>query len=723
MNPFAATRNAGRKSRSRPGVVALVVLLFAGAVIAQPAAPQPLDRRIPQPISFARFVPSSARIFITVFDLDRVDAALRETHAWQLMALTPGGAAAGSASPSLASLAAAMRPDGIQVRPSDLTSTEFGLAAHSWSTLPDGVWYVRVPDEDHLDRFVPKDDRRTGRLSAASRLFRLDSGTAACVNGDALAFSRRAGPGTLYRETLRLMGGRTGASLAETPEYAELFRYLPGGPLATAYLSSSPPRVRARAKSDAGVRSAPDDEPGGDSRAGPAATTPSAGGAWWPAMSRAVLGMYARDGRVELAARARLVQPSRRRSLSEETLRRFRQLPQTTLFALGTTTDFKSAVASAANEQNVGLSGRYARFLEELKKDSGWADAGPDLGPDALLVWDQDIGGTGQTPQVAVLIHCQDARAANEFAGRLAQALMERIHVVDPVAREDAPAIRLSSHLGTAVSSVPLARYADHSRFPAASLFRNLEPAWAAQGPWLIFALTRRHLERLLDADAGLAGQLGAGRDLPDWGESRGAYHGVAFLQGALAAGVINDWVGLRQSGERTLLDPSWWTQPIAVESAAPEDLGFVAGEMDEPGAVVVHDVFVDDSATGKLIPGDRIIGLDGQLLDWMDPSTDFLRRWSRESTTRGRRLRVLREGRLADVVLVDDREPPPPPLPIEPSAALSELASIVGAVTSVHFALPETDADHFAAFISARLVPQTGASGVESTVEKPSSR
>jgi hypothetical protein len=632
-------------------------------------------------VSLARFVPVSTKVFVRVNNMREVDAAMKKAHAWRLLAMASGGDPSDAPDFDVRAVVGALLGGGSKVSTGALMRTQVALAARSWSELESAVWYLRVPSERTLNEWFPPGKRRDVRISPNARLIKMPNGVIACVCDGIVALGRRFEPESLLRETVRLMASRQATALSQDKTYQNLSAYLPGHPLATVYLVA-----------DSGH---PDEDESG---------VPSV---WdiFPDMTHVVVGMYEREGRIDLAVRGKRATPSASRSLSPRVLNRVRKLPHTTLFASATTIhveDFLEKMHEGSTSNDT-LS-RYVRVLLSLRARAVGADVPlPPLGPSMIFAWDEDFRGETSTPQLALLIESSDARALASEVGQVSQRLIGFMRALDPVDPPDVPAVALDVHLGTAIAHASLRAYSKRSRFPIAKLLANVEFAWAAHDGWLILTLSRDHLERIIEANVGLAPTLATVRDAHSVWQLGGKRSAVALIQADAAAGAMEDWLAEAATGKPSLLNQTLFETGNSASTL--QSLGIVFDATSVAGAIKIDSIRADSPATGKLRVGDQIVGLDGELLDIALPDRDFEKRWNLGGDTRDRVIRVRRDGEVIDVEL--DAAPSSTlvsSLARDLAASLQELVGVGHAIPFAGLSVFETDDEHYAAMMSLRF-------------------
>ncbi len=630
-------------------------------------------------VSLARFVPVSTKVFVSVNNMREVDAAMKKAHAWRLLALASGGDPADAPEFDVRAVVGALLGGGSKVNTGALMRTQVALAARSWSKLDSAVWYLRLPDERTLDEWFPAAKRRDVRISPDARLIKMPNGAIACVRDGIVAVGRRFEPDSLLRETVRLMASRRATALSEDKTYQNLSTYLPGRPLATVYLAADS-GDSSEAKSD-GRR------------------------AWdvFPEMTHTVVGLFEREGRLDLAVRGKRAAPKNFPSLSARVLERVRKLPHTTMFSSAATVDVNDFLQQMQTDTSSrDTLSRFVRVLMTLRARAvGKGTPLPPLGPSMIFAWDEDFRGETSTPQLALLIESSDAPALASEMGLVSQRLIGFMHALDPVDPPEVPTVSLDVHLGTAIAHASLKVYANRSRFPIAKFLTNVEFAWAAHDGWLILTLSRDHLERILEAAVGLAPTLATVRDAHSVWQLGGKQSAVALIQADAAAGTMEDWLVDAAKGSPSLLTQSLFPPNHA---RGPASLGITFDESSPAGIATIGSVREGSPAKGKFLVGDQVVGLDGELLDFALPDQDLQRRWNLGRTTGVRVIRVRREGKVIDVEL----EGTPPTLIAsfarDIAGSLRELVGVGHAIPFAGLSVLETDEKHYAAMLSLRL-------------------
>ncbi len=733
------------------GLALLLPVWIAGAatlVSGHPAAAQsgssPVGGLSTRP-PFAQFVPASAAVFVEVSGLDELRTFMAEAHAEKLIPILTGKSQSGPPFDPDTLLKTFLGPTS-RFKLDELSGTKFGFAARSWSEFADGVFFVHMPEEGTLNRWFPDAQQRATRISPFARLLRVEEATI-CTRGLLMAASRDSSADSLMRETLRLMAGRVGKALYNQGPFQRLLSYLPAKPLAIGYFRG--PQVEAdddqeiQPGSDLSVEIANEAE----SMRGAASNERAVHADDHGAFSETIVAVYARDGRIEVAVRANRASEQSSSRLSANAFEQLGLLPQSTLVAWAGRT-LRGDDNAAGQPHFKGLSEVIASLHALLDPEPGaTGEAGlrgaeppgeaglkgavpPDAGAQLILAWDS--GSTGEAglnraipgddvaPQIALLVESEDARGVNARFGRIVERVVDRLYAMDPVGPENSPAIRLRVHGDVPISTLSLKDYAAQSKWPGSQFLQDLEPSWSAAGNWWVLTLTREHLERILDAQAGRLAPL---RNVPDVRsilESSVKRSSIVITQTRPAAVLLDRWIAQARvgfarlnpvsPGDGSSSNPGAWDGGAFLHAIQPDRLGIGVRSRQEPGVVVVARVDPNTAADGKLLPEDRIIGIDGQLLDLSSPNSDFRKRWHQVRWANYRTVRVQRNDEIMDVVLeFEQPEVQMPAIGPETLNTVTELVRIGREIAFAGYVEMETDPRHYAALFSIRLAPPTG--------------
>ena len=663
--PPAAGPYAGCAAR-----LAGAFLLIAAAASGQTDAPRP--------VPIARFVPDSAGLFLRINRLGELDHALRRAHAWQLFSMVFGGPQLGDGSVNLRAAIIGFLGPSAALGAEALSPVEVSIAADHWSQAASAVWFFRFSSEKEIDRWFPPAQRQREHRSGGVHFFRTPNGLSVAARGDVVAVTRRQGAESLFPRVVRLLRGQSERSLLLSSRYQALEEFLPARALGSAYVAAT---------------SKP-------SEAGAAAAL------WGPVGDSFAVAVYEQQGRLDFTFSAARASPRPSGDAGSAAVSRLQRLPYTTLLACATTLHADRLDPEAANGQwNMGV-----RLLHHLA-GFGHHASDPDeflglLGPRVILAWDQDLRPDGSAPQVAVLVECKDATNVSRELAHIVENIVKLFISVDPVPSEAVPALRRGEHLGTAVHELPLASYALASRFDGAKLLHRLAPSWAVRDGWLLVALTREHLERLLDAELGLIPTLATVTEVRALDDATEPLALAAVLQAGLASDVLSRWLAAYRAGEMSLLSPSWWATP-SQDAARQDAFGLGVEAAEEAGALHVTAI-LSEGAGGQLRLGDRIVGIGDALLPLQSAGATFRNRLLGSEPGDNVRLRILRENQMMEVTVP---APPPPAAagqPLRVADAVEELASWGRSVKRATLMIHPRGNSHFVAQLSLRMEEQS---------------
>jgi hypothetical protein len=632
-------------------------------------------------VPFAEYVPASAKLFVSVPRLDKADQALQRAHAGRLVPLLAGRSGGDGAPFDLIRAVMGLIELDRSVPSDALLESQIAVAAGSWADLGRGVWFLRPQRPGVIEQWFPPDRRIVQGTAQATRFFRTPSGVTVYLHEGTAAVSRHWGPESLLHETTQLMAREGGEALGRSPVFRNLVVHLPVDFLGTAYVAI-------------GDRSAQDQPalPFG-----------------WPVVEECVLALYERDQRLNIAIQASVANPRPVRKLSREAVARLLRLPHTTLFASVTSFDFDQLMASVPAERSSQSWARYLTLLAAIAAEpDGLLGGLAGMGPHVVLAWGQDLRESRSAPQLAVLIESRDEVAGHALGRRIADTMIGLVHAVEPGVVAADLAVQEDRHLGVPVYSIPLRAYAAESELAALKVLSDAEPAWAVWKGWLILALSRDHLERILEAQLGMFPVLASVPDVRALHGRHTARSAIAVVQAGLAANVLSQWVAAAKDGSGSLLDPSWWARAAPAPPMSRPRLGIGMKVAQEPGVVVVARVYPDTAADGRLMPQDRILGIDGVLLSLSSPNADLRDRWTASKAGPGPTVRVLRDGRIMDITLPKRPRRRAADLRISPADAVGELASLGRAIPFLSLAVRPTDETHFSALFSLRLAPES---------------
>lgn len=653
-----------------PWLVGAWLAATAAGAFAQTAAGP--TRRV---TALTRFVPADAKLFISVRELAEADEALERAHVWSIVPWLMGRDRAAGDRFDLQRAVTNYLGEHSDIDRRELFTTEVGFVSPDWQSLDPIAWLVRLPRPDSADRWFPV-EKRMGGGAATGRGFRMADGLVVRIKDDVAAIGRRSDDASALRDIAATMEGGLDRSLERDAGFRELVGHLPARPLGLLYAVAGKP-----------------------------STKPLRIPLLLPSADRILLGLYESDGRIDLAARATLRQPQTTGPVSAVALERMFNLPQSTLLAIAANVDVGQSISAAARTQGTSVLARYVRLLRGLQGGSG--DSAPEarLGPNLVLAWGQDLSDRGTTPQLALLIESDHAEASARSVSDMVQQGLGMLEILDSGEDNRTPAIETTSRLGTRVSYVALGDLAERSSVSWVKLLAGLEPAWAASGNWLIVALTREHLERIIDAQHGLIPNLGLVREARAAIKEPGERNVLAVFRGGMAGDVLRRWLESQARGEPSLLDPQWWAPAATAVPAGQKHLGIGMRGRQEAGAVVVARIHAGSPADGRLQEGDRVVGVDGMLLELHAPNASLRRMIAESESPEGPTLRVLRGDQWIEVVLPKPATPTELPAP-DPVGLVRALSTLADSLEFASVAILPTRDNRFTARLSVRFAP-----------------
>ena len=617
--------------------------------------------------TLAGYVSSSSRIFVTVNRLEDLDRTLTRAKASRLLSVLGGKPATEGSSDFKTTIQSLVGASAL-IPAEDLMKCEVGLAAESLAQLANPVWLVRAVDDDMLRRWFPQ-HAPTGPEADSARVFRADDGRFVCIRDKVVALAPRASDWAQLGSMLRAMTGSDPDALERLPAYRESIAYLPSRSLATIYIA------RATRSSGLDISSA----------------------------GHVAIGVYAKGETIDLAFRGSRMTPLGKGPIAPAAFERMLKLPQTTLGAYTTTVDWASL--SERQDNSAGTLLRYIRLLKDLSKDDSNPDAtAPRMGRHLILAWGQDFSPGGFTPQIAALVETSDASVMGHAALRVSESLSRILSTLELRDVSQDLKVMQRTHLGISISSIPLQTWAEKSRFPWVKALGALEPTWAASGDWFVVTLTADHMNRILDAQIGFLSTLA---DATGELALRGAPAqsiSTAILQGSLASETIQQWETKLRAVHAEEFVRTLWSRGRSPTSNG-NRLGIELADDGAFGLVEVAAVAVGSPAHGRLEPGDLIIGVDGRLLEMVDPEVDLQRWWEDALAGSLHTLRVLRgESTVELEVTRRHDEISLADLFDQPLDVLHELAILCDAIPSAILQIHHTSDQHFSALLSLRL-------------------
>ena len=170
------------------------------------------------------------------------------------------------------------------------------------------------------------------------------------------------------------------------------------------------------------------------------------------------------------------------------------------------------------------------------------------------------------------------------------------------------------------------------------------------------------------------------------------------------ASATFSQWdKSLRKVNAGGLFAQVW--KPGANREADATRLGIELSDNGEFGLVEVAAVAPSTPAEGRMQPGDRILGVDGRLLEMASPAEDLQEWWEEASPGSSHTLRVLRGESVLELEVTrrhDDASLAD--LFAQPLDLLRELSLLCEAIPSATLQIHNTGDQHFSALLSLRL-------------------
>ncbi len=531
---------------------------------------------------------------------------------------------------------------------------------------------MQIRDKGLLDEWFPQALRSHSRRAAGpTLLFDTESGFEVAFRGDVVAVGRREGAHALFTEVTSLMTGKSGATWAGDQRFAALAASLPAGLLGTIAIQvkhealMEPPWLRL-----------------------------------WPGVDLAVVGMREGDGRLDVLLRAVSSSARKTLQLGDKTVSTIERLPEGTLLAWATMVDWPAeyeALLRGGGGPHPILSVLDEWFVPEQFR----ARVLEKLGPRTVIVWGQDTVAGSPVPQIALMVELRDPRGGERtLESFIMQALGGGTITAKNGRKTSSVTTRTTTYLGVRIVRMSLRRTAAADDPQSGRLAREVKPSFAMLDGWLVVALNRSHIRRIIEARR-VSPSLGRLPDLRGQAGMLERSRTIGVMQPSLAAAVMTRWMQNTDADQASFLDSSWWdTSPQPVSSPK---IGIAVKVNNDPGMVEVVRVHPGAAAEGRMEAGDQIVGVDGRLLSLLNPNVDLRTRLARSGATVGPTLRVLRNGALVDVALSIETGVEWVPR-IDPVTALRELVTLASQFSFASFSAAQVDEHHYSAHLALRL-------------------
>jgi hypothetical protein len=577
-----------------------------------------------------RFIPASARCFIHASDLQQLDQVLRQTKVASLVPLLDAAALLSDKCPDPRTALLQLIAQEQTIRRQDLTGREVAAVAPSCFQLEQAYWLLRVPDPALVDQWFPPERRSQEDQTGAMRFFLVEDNLVVAIRDDIVALGRRDAGNALLGETMALMADAGGATLEDSDSYKRLARSLPSSPVGLAYLAPSKP----------------------DEQSAPHLTSLGTD------FEHAAIGLNVQSDRLNVAIRTSPPHPQDQTTISDHTVAQLLRLPRATLLALATTIEPNRLFKEQRSRASANSFERVLRALQRFAGNSqSQAGIFSTLGPNLIITWNPNLRGYGTVPQVAVLIECEDPAAVRDEVETMAERILPVLESVYQSEPHTGARIEYSRYFGTKIVQIPMRKHAAKSDYPFIKLLKRATPSFAAVDGWFVFAMSPEHIRKIIRCNSGLSRSWDVVPEVTEACERYRHSSTLCIVQPALASGIIERWLRDLDKGAPSLLDPKWWKPKEKSAQDKLRQFGIGMKARQRPGVVVVARVYSGTAADGRLQPGDRIVGVDGELLSMDRPNADLRRRLLASRTRPGPILRVLRDQALIDVQLVVEEE------------------------------------------------------------------
>lgn len=629
------------------------------------------------PMFAADYVPSASRVLVHMNPLNGLASVLGRSR--RLLSHLSVGLPESGEVWNLTSIVRSALGVESAISDAQVLGTEMAIATPGLSRLNEAVWFLHLPREvDRTGWFSVHEETQRG-VAGQAQFFATRDGRMIGSRDHTMVVARRWGPGSLFADTLSLMAGREGAALSGEVAYQAMVSQFPPGVLASVYVA--PPYRDSSRESKGWLESY--------------------------GFRSALFGLAESDGIVQVLFRAQTEVPSKRRVLSRRAIEQIMRLPQTTVLAVALAADLEAMLLQAGNVAGSSVRGRLGAFLADLSEPQpGLLRFRNRFGANVVLAWGQDLREGYSTPQLAAFFECGDVDAARAYVTRLEHQLVRLVKSMRALPGDTADvAVQEDLHLGVSIRYLSMGQPAQEGEASAFRLVAGIEPAWTIADGWLIVALTRDHLKRILDAQTGMFPPLGLLSETRRVFRHADESSAIALFQSGLAGKLMESWLAAFDAGAPSLLDPKWWRISSGVDRTRTTKLGIGMKVSLEPGAVVVARVYPYSTAANRLKVHDRIIGIDGQLLAMKSPNRDLRRRWRESEAQPGPTLRVDRKGKLLDITLPrTERDALLSKVLVAPAEALRQLAALTQTVDFATLETPLTESGQFAARLSLRF-------------------
>lgn len=574
------------------------------------------------------WVPATAEFFIETSRLSSLDAALRRTRVMNAISLFAGRSAQVTPGADLSRSVGALLGVTDAKLLEQILSCPAIWAAPSWRELDGAVILLRIPGDEFLTAWFPP-SRRT-KVTREERTLVFDSGRFRVATRENLvAVVRNSAPQALFDGIVTQLRSRREAGWSADP----VFRRLAGSLKTPALLRVG---LRRAAAQPVGAIEPMRVEFG---------------------FEMAVVSVHESGAALEIDLRAKMPDPQSYAPSSRAAHDLIRRLPATTLAAWAMTSDWRENVQGLlelvdANPSSVGMQ----QIESALPLRAALSEVISQTRPPVVLVWGRPEAEQPSFPQFAAFLECDDPTSV---AASLSTILQAHSQEDAPGADADDKAsgvmslrteISTTDHFGVPVTGVRWRiAFDDEASDPEGDPIQ-LAPCFAPLDRWLVIALSSEHLRALVEAYHDLRPALGAAPPMNAGAGRPVRSTSLAVAQPALAGAVLARWINEYQAGRASPFDPSAWIGSRTRARLA--RIGVSVASEQFPGQAKVVEVESGGPAASRLLEGDSVIAVDGQVLSLDQPVDDLRRKLLHSRRAVGPILRVLRDGVITDVEL-----------------------------------------------------------------------
>ncbi len=476
----------------------------------------------------------------------------------------------------------------------EVIGERIAFAAPSWDRMSEAVFVFRLKGPDSLaPALAPGRVARTEKVGNV-RVYQTKTGLWIAIAPGVAVLSQSAADGSLFRGVIDLFRGRKksgkATSLARDPSFAQNVASLRRGHVGYVFFANRE-------------------------------NVPIDPQSFLPEFRSGAIGLYSRRNSVDFEIRALSNEDDAALHQTPIDADRMRRLPDSTLLAFADSFDPATALENLFGDQASAQIQRYRQALDNiLDLEQAKEDLLPKLGQRIIYVWDRPRQ-TGSEVLLTVLLESPDPR---ELTDQIANNFASLAELLSPNDVNDSgdPILQLEEYHGTEILTVRLIDHtpADAVRTPASRLASNIQPSFATLGEWVLLATHPQAIRQIVDAERGWIPQLGEIRALGlSWKKLPETRMSLAVAQPAMASAVVTAW---RNTGRASTGEPAsqaYGNQKPSVGKVRQPSLGIAVKAADRPGSVLIVRVHADKPADGRLVVGDQIIGVNGQLLDSND--------------------------------------------------------------------------------------------------------